>query len=461
MSNGTANPQASASPQGPGKKSSEAKKLGMIGATYLIVSSLAGSGVIALPQQLAFTGSITLISFILVTAGALFLTLVYVRAGERFDDPSPTALATSISPILGAQCGFFYVYGNLISNVSILIAGLGYLAMFIPELNEPVVLGVTIIALIWLFVALSLRGVGIIAQVVSITVTLLLVAVILTSVLGWIEFSPMQFRENWNVSGENEGSAIMAGFAILIFSYVGVESVATNAAQIENPHKVVPIATIIGFLIVAIFYILSTTVMEGMFTAKEIQDAPASFALSMEKITHSTYVGQAVSLVMSIACIASFIVWGLNSVSAAKTSADNGFLPKAYSYTNRYGISSIGLVINAVIMTIVEIILMLMGSDIAEAFNLSVTISVLLLLFPYFWSGMALLKLDHMEKKTSPSNIVIVTLSSIFIISAFASADFDELMIVIAMALIVPGIYAILMNVKIVQVNDDDKQDSP
>ena len=83
------------------------KKLGMVGAIFLIVSSLAGSGVIALPQQLAFTGSITLVSFILVTIGSLCLTMVYVRAGERFEDPSPTALASTISPIIGAKCGFF------------------------------------------------------------------------------------------------------------------------------------------------------------------------------------------------------------------------------------------------------------------------------------------------------------------------------------------------------------------
>ncbi|MDP2721357.1 MAG: hypothetical protein Q8O72_01255, partial [Bacteroidales bacterium] len=97
----------------------EAKKMGLVGAIFLIVSSLAGSGIIALPQQLAQTGSITLISFILVTIGALFLTLVYVKAGSIFTDPSPTALATYVNPILGAKSGFFYVYGNLISNVSI------------------------------------------------------------------------------------------------------------------------------------------------------------------------------------------------------------------------------------------------------------------------------------------------------------------------------------------------------
>jgi len=164
------------------------KKLGLVGAVFLIVSSLAGSGVIALPQQLAATGSITLISFILVTIGALFLTLVYVRAGTLFDDPSPTALATYVSPVLGAKSGFFYVYGNLISNVSILIAGLGYLALFVPELNHPIALGITVIILIWLFVALSLRGVGIITKVVSGTVTLLLISVIITGTAGWLDF---------------------------------------------------------------------------------------------------------------------------------------------------------------------------------------------------------------------------------------------------------------------------------
>jgi len=279
---------------------------------------LAGSGVIALPQQLAATGSITLISFILVTIGALFLTLVYVRAGTLFDDPSPTALATYVSPVLGAKSGFFYVYGNLISNVSILIAGLGYLALFVPELNHPIALGITVIILIWLFVGLSLRGVGIITKVVSGTVTLLLISVIITGTAGWLDFDLTLFKQNWNVSGDPAGKAIMSGFAILIFAYVGVESVATNNEHIRNPKKIIPIATMVGFIIVAIIYIASTTVIEGMFPAKEIQNAPASFALAMQHICHSKIVAEVVSAVMAIACIASFLVWNLSSASAAK-----------------------------------------------------------------------------------------------------------------------------------------------
>jgi len=422
---------------------SDKKKLGMIGAVALIVSSLAGSGVIALPQQLAFTGSITLVSFILVTIGALFLTLVYVRAGSQFDDPSPTALATYVNPILGAKSGFFYVYGNLISNVSILIAGLGYLEVFLPQLKHPVILGITVIALIWVFVILSLRGAGIITKIVSITVTLLLISVVATAVAGWFDFHPEQFEQNWNVSGKSGGMAILSGFAVLIFAFVGVESVANNNMYIRDPKKIVPVATIVGFIIVAIIYIASTTVIEGMFSAKDIQDAPASFALSMQKITGSVYVADAVSLVMAIACIASFLVWNLSSASAAKTSADNGFLPKAYSYTNKHGINSKGLVINGIIMTILQVILMLLGSNVAAAFNITVTLSVLLLLFPYFWSGIALLKKERETGNRKVSTWIIVAISSVFIISAFFSANLDELWMVIALVLIILAVYSL------------------
>ena len=180
-----------------------------------------------------------------------------------------------------------------------------------------------------------------------------------------------------------------------------------------------------------------------MFTAEELQKAPASFALSIEHIFHSKYAGEAISLIMAIACIASFLVWNLSSASAAKTSADNGFLPKAYSYINSYGINSKGLIINGIIMTILEVILMLMGSNIASAFNITVTLSVLLLLFPYFWSGIAILKKDIESGKGRTSTKIIVGISSIFIISAFVSATLYELWLVIGLVLIIMAIYAI------------------
>jgi len=402
-------------------------KLGLVGATFFIVASLAGSGVIALPQQLAAIGSITLLSFLLVTAGALCLTLVYVRAGALFDDPSPTGLSAYVNPVLGAKSGLFYVYSNLISNVSILIAGLGYVTYFVPALNHPVVLGIVVICLIWVFTLLALRGAQFVTMVVSCSVTLLLLSVLLTALFGWFSFDIHLFEQNWNVTGVPPGKAVLSGFAVLLFSYVGVEAVANNYELINNPKRNVPIATIVGFIVVAVLYIVSTTVIEGMFKATVIQSQPASFSLSIAHIFGSKLLGQISSIVMAVACLSSFLVWNISVVSAAKTSADNGFLPKIYSYTNKYNVGSRGLILNAVLMTAVELALMFLGSNIAAAFNLTVTISVLLILFPYFWSGIALLKKGFETGKHSYFDITIVTLSSVFILSAFESANFTEL----------------------------------
>lgn len=419
-------------------------KLGLIGATFFIIGSLAGSGVIALPQQLAAIGSITLLSFLLVTAGALCLTLVYVRAGALFDNPSPTALAAYVNPLLGAKSGLFYVYSNLISNVSILIAGLGYLTYFVPSLNQPIILGCVVIALIWVFTLLALRGAKFVTMVVSCSVTALLLSVVLTAIFGWFSFDISLFKQNWDVANLPQGKAILSGFAVLLFSYVGVEAVANNYELVNNPKRNVPIATIVGFIVVAVLYIVSTTVLEGMFTAKVIQNQPATFSLSIEHIFGSKILGQISSLVMAIACLSSFLAWNISVVSAAKTSADHGFLPKIYSYTNKYKVGSRGLLLNAFIMTCIELGLMFLGSDIAVAFNLTVTISILLVLFPYFWSGIALIKKGFETGKHSYFDITIASLSSVFLISAFMSADFAELWLVIVCVMVALAGYGLL-----------------
>jgi len=65
------------------------------------------------------------------------------------------------------------------------------------------------------------------------------------------------------------------------------------------------------------------------------------------------------------------------------------------------------------------------------------------LLFPYFWSGIALLK-KTMEMGTKGiHNWLIVSISSIFIISAFVSATLGELWLVIALVMTVLAVYAI------------------
>jgi Na+/H+ antiporter NhaB len=68
---------------------------------------------------------------------------------------------------------------------------------------------------------------------------------------------------------------------------------------------------------------------------------------------------------------------------------------------------------------------------------------VLLLLFPYFWSGIALLKKEKVEGKSNLSTKIIVAISSLFICSAFVSANLDELWFVVVLVIVVMAVYSI------------------
>ncbi|MGA5823304.1 amino acid permease, partial [Kitasatospora sp. NPDC094028] len=56
---------------------------GLPGATALVVGSIIGTGVFALPSALAPYGPIALVAFVLVTVGALALAVTFGRLSER------------------------------------------------------------------------------------------------------------------------------------------------------------------------------------------------------------------------------------------------------------------------------------------------------------------------------------------------------------------------------------------
>ncbi|RLD78421.1 MAG: amino acid permease, partial [Bacteroidetes bacterium] len=64
-------------------------------------------------------------------------------------------------------------------------------------------------------------------------------------------------------------------------------------------------------------------------------------------------------------------------------------------------------------------------------------------LFPYFWSGIALLKKEIESGVSKISTKIIVAMSSIFIISAFVSATLYELWLVIALVIVVMAVYSL------------------
>src|SRR3954454_11327558 len=119
--------------------SDPAKKMSLLQATMLVAGNMIGTGVFLLPVNLASVGGIAVFGWIVATAGAAALGLIFAKLGEL--DPQeggPYAYARDfLGPYVGFQTNYIYWFGNWIGNIAIAVAAVGYLAEFLPRVEKP------------------------------------------------------------------------------------------------------------------------------------------------------------------------------------------------------------------------------------------------------------------------------------------------------------------------------------
>ena len=114
-------------------------KMSLLQATMLVAGNMIGTGVFLLPVNLASVGGIAVFGWVVATAGAAALGLVFAKLGEL--DPKeggPYAYARDfLGPYVGFQTNYIYWFGNWIGNIAIAVAAVGYLAEFFPSISQP------------------------------------------------------------------------------------------------------------------------------------------------------------------------------------------------------------------------------------------------------------------------------------------------------------------------------------
>jgi len=128
------------------------RKVGPLLATALVASNMVGSGIFLLPATLASTGSITIIGWLIATAGALLVAVVLARLGRISPQAGgPCAYAAdALGPYMGFQTTTIYWVSCWSGNIAIAVTATGYLASFLPILALPVSGAAATVGLIWL-----------------------------------------------------------------------------------------------------------------------------------------------------------------------------------------------------------------------------------------------------------------------------------------------------------------------
>ena len=245
---------------------SESNKIGLLPAILMVAGNMMGSGVFMLPANLAGIGSIAIIGWLITVVGAIALGLVFAKLTEVTTAAGgPYAYARkAFGDYMGYQTNLVYWLANVIGNVGLAVAGLGYLTPFFPALRDPLVMALAQIAVIWFFTYANILGPRVVGRMQGITTTVALFPIVGVALLGWFWFNPETYMEGWNVSGESSLTAVGMTLNFTLWAFIGVESASVSTAVVKNPAKNVPIATVVGVLLAAVCYVLSSSAIMGI-----------------------------------------------------------------------------------------------------------------------------------------------------------------------------------------------------
>lgn len=405
----------------------QTSKIGVIPATLMVAGNMMGSGVFMLPANLAAIGSIALIGWLVTIVGAVALALVFAKLAAI--DPAaggPYAYTKkAFGDYMGYQANLVYWLANVVGNVALAVAGLGYIANFFPSLKVPLVAAFAEIAIIWFFSYANMLGPKLVGRIQSFTTIFALVAILGMAIFGWFWFNPVLFTESWNVSGHSNFSAVTGTLTFTLWAFIGVESASVSAAVVENPSRNVPIATVGGVILASVAYVLSSSVIMGMIPNKELILSSAPFA-DAAKLALGNIGGNAVAICAAVGCLGSLAGWTLLVGQTAKAAADDGLFPAVFARVNRRGVPAAGLAIVAVIMSVQ--VIATMSPTASEQFGKIASIAVILTLLPYIYSSIAVKVLGY--KKMPHGQYVFFVLAglvaAIYSLTALIGSDAEQ-----------------------------------
>ncbi|WP_374105018.1 APC family permease [Streptomyces sp. RT42] len=368
----------------PGAKSS----LGLPAATALVIGSIIGTGVFALPSALAPYGPISLVAFAAVTVGALALAVTFGALSKRTSSSGgPYVYAREA---FGEFAGFLNAWSYWITawagNAAIVVAWVGYVEVFVNTGHQ--VGGSVLIALVglWIPAAVNLTGVRNTGAFQVITTVVKFVPLIFMATIGLLFVDPDNFGP-FNAGGQSTLGAISAAAAIALFSYLGLEAASVVAGRVREPGRNVPRATVYGTLACAVIYILGTLAVFGTVSHGALGSSTAPFTDAANNIFGGTWAGNTVAVAAIVSGIGALNGWTMLCAEVPYAAARDGLFPAAFARTRgTSGVPIFGIVVSTVLASLITVFSYTRFDDV---FTKIVLLSVLTAVIPYLFSAAA------------------------------------------------------------------------
>lgn len=365
-----------------------ARRFGLPIATCLVMGNIIGGGIFLLPASVAPFGTISLVAFGVLTLGAIALALVFGRLAERLPQTGgPYVYArAAFGDFAGFLAAWSYWITTWVSNAALAVAAVGYLRVLFPALGAhtwSMCLGA--LAVQWLPALANLAGTRYVGAVQLVSTVLKFAPLLLVAVGGLFAFDPANLGP-FQATGQSPAGAVSASAAILLFSYLGVESAAVSAGEVRDPARNVGRATVLGTTGAAAVYLLGTLAVFGLVAHDKLVTSQAPFSDAVDAMFGGTWGGTLVACAAVISMVGALNGWTLLSAQTPYAAARDGLFPKVFE-TKRRGVPVAGVLVTAVLASALTVYNYTAGGD--GVFEVLVLVTTFTATVPYLLSTAA------------------------------------------------------------------------
>ncbi|MDR0292133.1 MAG: basic amino acid/polyamine antiporter, partial [Elusimicrobium sp.] len=344
--------------------SSSVKKLGILGLAAVVVSSMVGSGVYSLPQNMAAAAGVDamIIAWIITGLGMFFIADTF-RLLSALKPDARAGFFSYAREGFGKRIGFSVFWGywlcNVFANIGFAVIIMETLNYFFPHYFEG---GNNLHALIlssmlvWFFSALVWRGIQAATLVNLIGTIVKIIPVFIFLAIALFMFNRHKFdlrllgkipvgQWNWG----DLLSQVKNTMLVTLWSFIGIETAVAISHRAKN-HKDVARATMFGFALCLVIYTLISLLPFGILPREQIVAFPnPSTAGILEAV-----IGKSGAWLMNIGLIISvlfaFLSWTIICVEIPFIAAREGAFPAQFAAENKYGAPKISIITTGVFM---------------------------------------------------------------------------------------------------------------
>ena len=406
-------------------ESGRTRTLGLWMCTALVVGNMIGSGVFLLPASLAPFGGISIVGWLVSTAGALCLALVFARLSAAIPKiGGPYAYAREGFGDFGAfLVAWSYWISIWTTNAALAVAFVSYSTVFAPALGTSVGLGgAASLAVLWALTFANARGVHHGGRIQLVTAVLKILPLAAIGLFGFVSFDASHFTP-FNPSGSSPLVAVATTVTLTLWAFLGLESGTIPAGDVKDPARTIPRATLLGTLAAAVIYIVCTVAVMGIIAPADLSASTAPFADAAARLWGSpgfTIIGAGAA----ISCFGALNGWVLLGGQMPRAAALDGLFPASLARLNEGGTPIAGLLFSAVVSSI---LILINSGGLVTAFTNLILLATLATLVAYVLSSMTAFMLALRDRGLpgagpQAGRLTIATLAFLFSVCAIIGA---------------------------------------